>query len=127
MLLYASVTAMYNLPPGMLRAICYTESHHNVYAIHVDDGSSNSLGVCQVSYNTAREMGFTGSEAELMEPATNINYAGLYLRSRLRRNHGNIRLAIAAYNSGSPLFKRDGSLINELYVHKVATAWVDEL
>ena len=127
MLLYMSATATYNLPPGLLRAVCYTESHHNVRAIHFDDGSGTSLGTCQVQLESAREMGFDGSEKELMEPYNNVKYAGLYLRSRLRRNGNDVVLGVASYNAGSVIRKPNGDLINQAYVDKVMDAWAEGL
>src|ERR1019366_7045477 len=98
-------TQTYHLPKGLLNSLCFVESAHNIHAVHKDDGNGDSLGVCQVKLNTARMLGFTGTQKELMSAKTNIKYAAKYLSKQLDRYDGDSTKAIAAYNSGT--FKRD--------------------
>jgi soluble lytic murein transglycosylase-like protein len=123
-LLFASVTAQYNLPVGLLSALCFTESGHNVAAIHHDDGNGDSLGICQVKLQTARLMGFKGTQKELMSPKVNIKYSAIYLRKQLSRYGENSPMAVAAYNSGT--FRPGAKFAkNQHYVDKVFKAWAD--
>lgn len=98
-LLFASATNSHHLPEGLLNALCFVESTHNVAAVHVDDGGGNSIGVCQVKFQTAKFLGYTGTEKQLMIPAVNIHYSAKYLSYQIKR-YGSIHKAIIAYNSG---------------------------
>lgn len=101
MIIFASVTQQFNLPPNMLSAVCFTESSFNISAIHYNDGSTDSYGICQIKLETAQWLGFQGSIEELMRPRTNIYYAGKYLSYNLHRYHGNMHRALTAYNRGN--------------------------
>lgn len=100
-IIFASATNTFNLPPGLLSSLCYVESTHNINAIHMDDGGSPSLGLCQVKLKTAKWLGFSGSKEQLMNPSTNAHYAGLYLQYQIKRYHGNLTKAVIAYNRGN--------------------------
>jgi soluble lytic murein transglycosylase-like protein len=94
------VSAQYNLPSGLLSSLCMVESRHNIYAIHKDDGKGNSLGICQIKIETARNLGFKGTEKQLMKPQINIKYAGAYLQHQIIR-YNSIQKGVIAYNQGS--------------------------
>lgn len=98
--LFTSTTIQLNLPPGLLQSICYVESTYKISAVHHDDGGSDSLGLCQIKYNTAKRLGFKGTEKELMRVDVNIYYAGKYLRYQLHRYHATNK-AVIAYNKGN--------------------------
>lgn len=117
-LLFASTSYNLGLPPGLLAAVCQVESNYDVLALHPDDNGSNSVGICQLKHSTARLMGYKGNEMGLLNPATNVYYAGLYLRHNLRRYGHNPVLAISAYNAG-----RAKLHVNRRYVSKVMRAW----
>lgn len=101
MLSFIATTYTFNLPPGLLSALCYVESHHKVDAIHHDDGDSDSLGIGQVKLKTARWLGFKGTKAQLMIPEVNIYYSGRYLKLQINRYNGNLEKALTAYNRGN--------------------------
>ncbi len=101
MFLFIGAGQKYNLPPGALEAVCYVESRHNVNAIHHHDGKGTSLGICQIKLNSARLVGFKGSEKELMKPAVNIEMSARYLKHQLIRYNGELSKALIAYNRGS--------------------------
>jgi soluble lytic murein transglycosylase-like protein len=117
-LLFNAATNTFDLPPNLLSSLCYVESTHNVNAIHHDDGGSDSLGVCQIKYETAQWLGFEGSEKELMEPAVNVYYAAKFLAKQKSRYHGNIAKAIIAYNRGNAK-----GLTSTAYSVKVIKQW----
>lgn len=124
--IFVNMTMSFHLPSGMLSAVCYVESHHVVHALHVDDGSGPSLGVCQVKLATARMLGFRGSEADLMRPKINAFYAALYLNRQLERYNDDTAKAIAAYNSGTYRERAPGYPVNIDYVNKVYKAWLQK-
>lgn len=77
-----------------------------------------SWGHMQLMGGTARELGFEGHLCQLLFPSYNINYGTMYFASRLKK-YKFMRLAIATYNSGSPVYNPDGELKNQKYVDKV--------
>lgn len=117
-MLFLSTTAQLNLPPKLLEAICYVESGHSIHVVHAHDGDSNSIGVCQIKLKTAQWLGFEGTEEDLIEPETNIYYAGLYLKHQLLRYHFSYNRAIIAYNRGHA-----GDLTFTKYSDKVFKQW----
>lgn len=116
--LFITATAHFNLPPGLLESLCFIESRHEVFAIHRDDGGSDSLGICQIKIETARWLGFKGDSQQLMDPKTNIYYSAKYLARNLKRYNGNIEKSVIAYNRGSA-----GNLSRTQYSEKVLTQW----
>lgn len=99
-LVFATVTSTFDLPSGLLSALCYVESGHNVKAVSENDGGTKSHGVCQIKLGMARAMGFKGTGATLREPTNNIYYAGKLLDYQIKRC-GSIAKGVRAYNSGS--------------------------
>lgn len=122
-LMFALVSQTYNLPPHLLESICYVESNHNPRAIVINDGGSNSIGVCQVKLATARFLGFKGHPSALHGVNLNAQIAARYLRFQLTRYHGNVYKAISAYNSGTYRVGSYGIAKNCNYVNKVLIKW----
>lgn len=125
-LIFSTTTTNMDLPKGLLSALCYVESAHKYQAINYEDGSQDSIGVCQLHPTTARLMGFKGPDKNLMIPSINAFYAAKYLKKQLRRYSGDVRKAVAAYNSGKYIQGRDGSAVNQHYVNKVFSAWANK-
>lgn len=100
-LLFSVVSQIYDLPPGLLSAICEVESNHDVNAYVHDDGGSPSIGICQLKMGTASDLGFKGTVLDLHDVHTNVRFAGLYLRRKLDTYGGDVDRAICAYNRGS--------------------------
>lgn len=126
LLVFATVSQTFALPDGLLKSLCYVESHHDVNAMHKDDGKGNSVGICQVKIETAKLLGFKGTEAQLRNPRTNIRYAGKYLAKQYLRYSRNTLKAVAAYNSGTYRENAQGQAKNKQYVKKVFTAWTEK-
>lgn len=120
-LLFASVTASYNLPPNLINAVCKVESDYHITVIHQDDGNSASLGLCQIQPGTAAQMGFPGSTEYLMGVGVNASVAAKYLRYQYNR-YGSWDKAVLAYNAGSYIVK-NGKPINYKYLVKVRKAY----
>jgi soluble lytic murein transglycosylase-like protein len=124
---FAATTAMFDLPPGLLSAVCYVETKHTASAIHHNDGGSDSLGVCQIKFQTAKELGFKGTPETLRHDSkANIHYAGKYLKKQLHRYDGDAIKAIAAYNAGTYRVNTKGRIKNLHYVNKVFNVWTGE-
>lgn len=105
---------------AVMAALCSVESSGNPSAINPNDGGSPSYGLCQIKLGTARMMGFKGTTEELWHnPEINHYYAMKYFKWQLERYDGDLLKAIAAYNSGSIKYKRNGDFVNLNYVRKV--------
>ena len=84
----------------ILLAICTHESGlKNITTQH--DGGSPSIGICQVKYETAKMLGFTGEASGLENPKTNAKWAAEYLKYQYERYDHNWHKTISAYNAGS--------------------------
>lgn len=121
-ILFTAATSVFGLPQGLLDAVCYVESNHQIRALHKDDGNTDSLGVCQVKLSTARMLGFKGAERQLMDPSTNISFAAKYLAYQISR-YSNVIEAVGAYNTGSYRISEDGTAVNRSYIRKVFKEW----
>lgn len=122
-ILFFAVSSSLGLPPGLLSAICYIESHHKENAINKHDGGSASYGACQIKLATAKSIGYTGTAKQLMRADVNVMWAGKYLKWQLKRYNNDPRKAVAAYNAGSHKLNRKGFTRNNKYVIKVFKAW----
>ncbi len=71
------------------------ESGYNPRAV-----SSGNYGLMQIRLGTARAMGYNGSAAGLLDPATNMTYAVRYLAGAYRAADGNESGAVALYARG---------------------------
>lgn len=100
-LLFAAASRNFGLPPNLLDSLCFVESSHRITAIHEDDGNSDSLGVCQIKFETAQWLGFEGTADDLMDPSVNIYYAAKFLSYQLKRYRGQTEKAVIAYNRGN--------------------------
>ncbi len=125
-LLFASVTQTFNLPEGVMSAVCYVESSHRSQVIHKDDGHGNSVGLCQIKVETARLLGFTGNQTDLLNPYSNAYWAAKYLKKQLVRYDNDLGKALSAYNAGSHRVK-NGKTRNQHYVDKVLKAMSNNL
>lgn len=108
----------------LLRAVCWVESNHKVSARKHKDGKDGrtSHGVCQIKYNTAKDVGYVGLVKDLYKPENNILYAAKYLARQMSRYNNSWKKAVTAYNRGS--YTTSVPLDNE-YVKRVALAIVD--
>jgi soluble lytic murein transglycosylase len=91
----------YGVDPNLLFAVMRVES---VYYREIVS-FAGAVGLMQIMPQTgmriARALGNTDfNPRELLEPSTNIEFAGWYLASLISRFDGRIPLAVAAYNGG---------------------------
>lgn len=116
--LFIVYSMQFNLPQGLLSSVCWVESNHKAHAYSHNDGGSPSYGVCQVKFQTAQFMGFTGKAKDLQKPEINIHYSAKYLAHQLKRYNGDVQKALIAYNQGSAK-----SLTRTKYSDKVLKTW----
>ena len=82
----------YHLPPALLMAVMKAESSFNATVI----SKAGAVGLMQLIPETAIRHGVRN----LYDTRENIGGGAKHLRYLLDRFHGNIRLALAAYNAG---------------------------
>ena len=97
--IFLSVSLQLSLPPNLLSSMCWVESKHQTESINYHDGKGHSIGVCQIKLSTAKEMGFKGTQKELLDPKNNIYFAGKYLKTCYNK-YKNWSRAITCYNKG---------------------------
>jgi soluble lytic murein transglycosylase len=89
-----------NLDPSLIAGVIYVESHFRDQTSH-----AGAKGLMQIMPSTAdyiaRKSGGTEFvQGDLATPQINIAYGSWYLRYLLDHYHGNVVLALAAYNAG---------------------------
>ena len=93
--------AQYQLPPGLLDALIWTESRYNPFAV----SGAGAAGLGQLMPKTAQELGVTNR----FDPRANLWAAARYLRQLLDK-FGVVHLAVAAYNAGPRAVERAGGI-----------------
>ena len=91
----------YRLEPALLRAVIKTESDFRQYVV----SRKGAVGLMQLTPETAATL----RVADVYDPIQNIRGGAKQLRRLLNLYHGDLRLALAAYNAG----------INRVRGHKV--------
>lgn len=86
----------HGVPEHLVRRIVMRESRYNPRA-----RNHSFWGLMQISYPTARSMGFRGTPEELLNPVTNLTYAVPYLANAFvaagRREDAAVRLYASGY------------------------------
>jgi soluble lytic murein transglycosylase-like protein len=91
----AAQASLNGVPVSLVERVIKRESGGNPRAV-----SRGNYGLMQIRLGTARAMGFSGSAAELLDPAVNMTYAVRYLAGAYRAANGNENRAVALYASG---------------------------
>ncbi|HTU86727.1 MAG TPA: lytic transglycosylase domain-containing protein [Solirubrobacteraceae bacterium] len=103
-LAYTSVireqAAAKHIDPALIAGVIYAETKFDPR-----DSPVGAMGLMQVMPQTAaflarRSGATTFTTTDLDEPAVNIAYGSYYLRYLLNEYHGNVTVALAAYNGG---------------------------
>ncbi|MGF6792775.1 lytic transglycosylase domain-containing protein [Paraburkholderia sp. 35.1] len=96
---FAGLEKQYGLPAGMLAGVAQTESHGNAAAM----SPAGAKGLFQFMPATAKEYGINP-----FDPAASANAAAKKLSGLMERYHGNVGLALSAYNWGEGNVDRKG-------------------
>ena len=100
--LVAVQSRAYNVPPSLVHAIIAQESGGDPSAV----SPAGAMGLMQLMPGTASEYGVTNP----FDPDQNVAGGVAYLHDLLTRYHGNVTLALAAYNAGSGAVAKYGGV-----------------
>jgi soluble lytic murein transglycosylase-like protein len=87
-----------------------------------NDLAFSSIGICQMLYGTAIDLGYRGSPEGLYDLETSLKYGAMYIKEMQDRYRFR-RLVISAYNAGLIYLREDGKVENYKYVDKVIKYW----
>ena len=90
--LVGSSASAYGVDPALVKAIIANESDFNANAT----SRTGAQGLMQLEPGTAAGLGVS----DAYDPAQNISGGTRYIKGLLDRFHGDLRLAVAAYNAG---------------------------
>jgi soluble lytic murein transglycosylase-like protein len=91
------------LDPELAFRLVRLESDFNVHAV----SKVGAIGLTQVMPSTARLLDKSVTREKLFDGNTNMRVGFRYLRSLIRLFHGNVHLALLAYNRGEDAVIRD--------------------
>ncbi|MBX5466120.1 MAG: lytic transglycosylase domain-containing protein [Firmicutes bacterium] len=107
------IAAKFGLPPALVIAVITEESGGNQAARSV----TGAIGLMQLEPGTAAELGI-----DPYNPEQNVLGGCLYLHQMLQLFHGNLSLALSAYNAGPGAVEANGDQVlpyTEAYVANV--------
>lgn len=110
--LIARHAAANNVPVALADAVVRIESRYNAHA-----RNRANLGLTQISHQTARGLGYSGSAAGLMDADTNLKYGIKYLGMAYRMAGGDVCGTIMRYQGGLRATRMNGA--NRAYCGKV--------
>jgi soluble lytic murein transglycosylase len=89
-----------NLDPSLIAGVIYVESHFRDQTSHAGAKGLMQLMPATADYIARKSGGTRFVQGDLADPQINISYGSWYLRYLLEHYHGNVALALAAYNAG---------------------------
>jgi soluble lytic murein transglycosylase len=89
-----------NLDPTLIAGVIYVESHFRDQTSHAGAKGLMQLMPSTADYIARKSGGTRFVQGDLADPQINISYGSWYLRYLLEHYHGNVALALAAYNAG---------------------------
>jgi soluble lytic murein transglycosylase-like protein len=93
--LIARYARIHGIPESLVRRVVARESSYHPAAFN-----HRYYGLMQITYQTARSMGYRGDPAGLFDPEVNLTYAVPYLANAYRLAKGNEARAVRLYSTG---------------------------
>jgi soluble lytic murein transglycosylase-like protein len=99
----------HGIPERLVHRVVLRESRYNPGAMH-----SRFYGLMQITYATARSMGYKGEPRGLLDPEVNLTYAVPYLANAYKAAGGNEDRAVALYAAGYYFVARHKRMLGAL-------------
>jgi Flp pilus assembly protein TadD len=96
------IARVHDLEPALVAAVISVESNFNPQAV----SRKGARGMMQLMPSTARDLGV----GDIHDPWENIEGGARFIREKLDRFGGDLRLALAAYNAGEAAVRRYGGI-----------------
>ncbi len=93
--LIAHYAMIHGIPARLVHRVIVRESGYNAHVVHI-----KFYGLMQITYQSARSMGYTGAPEGLLDPAVNLTYAVPYLANAYKAAGGDEAGAVQLYASG---------------------------
>jgi soluble lytic murein transglycosylase-like protein len=107
--LIARYARLHGIPASLVRRVVLKESGYEPTAIN-----HRFYGLMQITYETARSMGYKGGPKGLLDPEVNLTYGVPYLANAYRLADGNEARAISLYSAGYYELAKHGKLLDAL-------------
>ena len=93
--LIAHYAHVHGIPERLVRRVVARESGYNPHIVH-----KRYYGLMQITYQSARTMGYKGPPKGLLDPKVNLTYAVPYLANAYKAADGNETRAVRLYAAG---------------------------
>lgn len=107
--LVAQHARVHGIPEALVHRVIQRESGYNPRA-----RNRSYFGLMQISYATARGMGYTGPASGLLDANTNLTYAVAYLANAYKVAGGNPNRTVALYAGGYYYEAKRKGLVQQL-------------
>ncbi|MBV8849102.1 MAG: lytic transglycosylase domain-containing protein [Methylobacteriaceae bacterium] len=105
----AAYARAHGVPEKLVHRVIVRESGYNAKAMH-----SHYWGLMQITYPTAKSMGYRGNPAGLLDPEVNLTYAVPYLANAYMVADGDENRAVRLYASGYYISAKKARLLAKL-------------
>lgn len=93
--LIAHYAHIHGIPERLVHRVVVRESGYNPHLVH-----KRYYGLMQITYQSARSMGYKGAPKGLLDPKINLTYAVPYLANAYKAADGNETHAVRLYAAG---------------------------
>lgn len=105
----AHYARIHGIPDRLVHRVVVRESRYNPSLVH-----RRFYGLMQITYATARTMGYRGAPRGLLDPETNLAYAVPYLANAYKTAGGDENRAVALYAAGYYYVAKHKKLLGEM-------------
>jgi soluble lytic murein transglycosylase-like protein len=100
---------IHGIPERLIHRVVMRESRYNPRIVH-----SRYYGLMQITYATAKSMGYKGEPSGLLDPDVNLTYAVPYLANAYKAADGNETRAVALYAGGYYFVAKRKKMLGQL-------------